>query len=203
MGGESPRTPSPRKRVPWEEYRIRIAEQSAKSPDHFVSDIKLRVFEPSGCSGKAPLATRPHRSDALVVKPLEDRIIETLGDWIWRISNLLITDPSIIDEPEIIKHAKREMLRFNALKYSSHSNSATCPGQSVAEMFAAFGSMRDCEISEATVPMFSQPQTSNPLVPNWSVPARNGAFQRVHELIRSTADSQLVKSKVYERLTKL
>ena len=52
-------------------------------------------------------------------------------------------------------------------------------------MFAAFGSMRDREISEAAVPMFSQVQTSNPLVPNWSFPARDGAFQRVHELIRS------------------
>ena len=50
------------------------------------------------------------------MKPLEDRIIETLDDSIWRISNLLITDPSQIDEPEIVEHAKKEMLRFNALK---------------------------------------------------------------------------------------
>ena len=31
----------------------------------------------------------------------------------------------------------------------------------------------------------SQLQSPNPLVPNWSIPARNGAFQRIHELIRS------------------
>ena len=88
------------------------------------------------------------------MKPLEDLIIETLDDSIWRMSNLLITDPSKIDEPEIVEHAKKEMLGLNASKYSSHSNSAKCPGQSVAEMFAAFGSMRDREISEATAPMF-------------------------------------------------
>ena len=48
------------------------------------------------------------------MKPLEDRIIETLDDSIWRMSNLLINDPSKIDEPEIVEHAKKEMLRFNA-----------------------------------------------------------------------------------------
>ena len=89
------------------------------------------------------------------MKPLEDRIIETVDDSIRRMSNLLITDSSKIDEPEIVEHAKKEMLRFNALTYSSHSNSARCPGQSVAEMFEAFGSMRDREILEATALMFS------------------------------------------------
>ena len=89
------------------------------------------------------------------MKVLEDRIIETVDDSIWRMSNLPITDPSKTDEPEIVEHAKKEMLRFNASKYSSHSNSAKCPGQSVAEMFAAFGSMRDREILEATALMFS------------------------------------------------
>ena len=174
----------PRKRVPQGGYIIHIAEQPTKSPDH-VSGFKLRVFDPSECSGKAPLATRPHQSDALVMKPLEDRIIETVDDSIRRMSNLLITDPSKIGEPEIVAHAKKEMLRFNASKYSSHSNSAKCPGQPVAEMFAAFGSMRDRESSEATAPIFSQLQSSNPLVPKWSIPARSGAFQRFHELIRS------------------
>ena len=100
-------------------------------------------------------------------------------------SNLLINYPSKIDEPEIVEHAKKEMLRFNAVKHSSHSNSAQCPAQSVAEMVAAFGSMRDRDISAATAPMFSQLQSSNPRVPNWTTPARNGAFQRIHELIRS------------------
>ena len=136
-------------------------------------------------AGRAPPTSRPHQTDALVMKPIEDRIIESVEDSIWRMTNLLISDPSKIDEPEIIEHAKKEMLRFNALKYPSHPNSATCPGQSVAEMFAAFGSMRDREISDAIVPMSSQIQSSNPLVPNWSIPARNGAFERVHELIRS------------------
>ena len=65
VGGESPPTSPPQKRVPQEEYRTHIAEQPAKPPDH-VSDFKLRVFEPSECSGKAPLAIRPHQSDALV-----------------------------------------------------------------------------------------------------------------------------------------
>ena len=106
------------------------------------------------------------------MQPLEDRIIETLDDSTWRMSNLLITDPSKIDEPEIVEHAKKEMLRFNASKYSSHSNSAKCPGQSVAEMFAAFGSMRDREISEATAPLFSQLQSPSPLAPTWSLAAK-------------------------------
>ena len=119
------------------------------------------------------------------MKPLEDRIIETVDDSIWRMSNLLINDPSKIDEPEIVEHAKKEMLRFNAVKHSSHSNSAQCPGQSVAELFASFGSMRDRDVSAALAPMVSQLQSSNPLVPNWSIPARTGAFQRIHELIRS------------------
>jgi hypothetical protein len=105
------------------------------------------------------------------MKPLEDRIIETVDDSIWRMSNLLINDPSKIDEPEIVEHAKKEMLRFNAVKHSSHSNSAQCPGQSVAELFASFGSMRDRDVSAALA--------------NWSIPARTGAFQRIHELIRS------------------
>ena len=97
------------------------------------------------------------------MKPSEDRTIETLDDSILRMSNLLTTDPSKINKPAIVEHAKKEILRFNALKYSSHSNSATCPGQSVAEAFAAFGSVRDREISEAAAPMFSQLQSSNPL----------------------------------------
>ena len=81
------------------------------------------------------------------MKPLEDRIIETVDDSVWRMSNILINDLSKIDEPEIVEHAKKEMLRFNAVKYSSHSNPAQCPGQSVAELFVAFGSMRDRDIS--------------------------------------------------------
>lgn len=105
------------------------------------------------------------------MKPLEDRIIETLDDSIWRMSNLLINDPSKIDEPEIVEHAKKEMLRFNAAKHSSHSNSAQCPGQSVAELFASFGSMRDRDVSAALTPMVSQLQSSNPIVPNSSIPA--------------------------------
>ena len=143
-------------------------------------DFKLRVFEPSECSGKAPLAMRPRQSDMLVMKPLEDRIIETVDDSVWRMSNLLINDPSKIDEPEIVEHAKKEMLRFNAAKYSSHSNSTQCPGQSVAELFASFGSMRDRDVSAALTPMVSQLQSSNPIIPNWSIPATSGAFQRCH-----------------------
>ena len=86
-------------------------------------------------------------------------------------ARLLINDPSKIDEPEIVEHAKKEMLRFNAAKHSSHSNSAQCPGQSVAELFASFGSMRDRDVSAALAPMVSQLQSSNPSIPNWSIPA--------------------------------
>ena len=56
--------------------------------------------------------------DAIKLKPLEDRTIINASETEWRMSSLLLKDPTLIEDSEIAERAKAEMIRFN----SRHAN---------------------------------------------------------------------------------
>ena len=82
--------------------------------------------------------------EVIKLKPLEDRIIIDTSETEWRMSRLLINDPSLIEDSEITEKAKAEMIRYN----SRHANNGRTDGRNetgipIGEFFASFGTMQE------------------------------------------------------------
>ena len=80
--------------------------------------------------------------ELIKLKPLEDRIIIDTSETEWRMSRLLVNDPSLIEDSEITERAKAEMVRYN----SRHANNGRTGGMNetgipIGEFFASFGTM--------------------------------------------------------------
>ena len=53
-------------------------------------------------------------NEVIKLKPLEERIIIDTSETEWRMSRMLINDPSLIEDSEISERAKAEMIRYNS-----------------------------------------------------------------------------------------
>ena len=53
------------------------------------------------------------------VRPLSERLIDSVDDAAWGMSKLIISDPKRLKDPEIAGQAKAEMMKFNALSISN------------------------------------------------------------------------------------
>ena len=58
--------------------------------------------------------------DIIKLKPLEDRIIVDTSEVEWRMSRLLLKDPTLIEDSEIAERAKAEMIRFNPRRHANN-----------------------------------------------------------------------------------
>ena len=81
-------------------------------------------------------------NEVIRLKPLEGRIIIDTSETEWRMSRMLINDPSLIEDSEISERAKAEMIRYN----SRHANNGRTGGKNetgipIGEFFASFGTV--------------------------------------------------------------
>ena len=127
-------------------------------------------------------------NEVIKLKPLEDRIIIDTSETEWRMSRMLINDPSLIEDSEISERAKAEMIRYN----SRHANNGRTDGKNetgipIGEFFASFGTMLEQGVHHFN-PSGETPVSdpSNPLQPNWQLAVENGSLTRIHGLIKSS-----------------
>ena len=127
-------------------------------------------------------------NEVIKLKPLEERIIIDTSETEWRMSRMLINDPSLIEDSEISERAKAEMIRYN----SRHANNGRTDGKNetgipIGEFFASFGSTLEQGVHHFN-PSGETPVSdpSNPLQPNWQLAVENGSLTRIHGLIKSS-----------------
>ena len=103
-----------------------------------------------------------------------------------------ISDPQRLEDPEIARKAKAEMMRFNALYKSNGKVSGQFEiGISVAETFASFGNP-GIGGSRQPSPNIRTPvfNPSNPTQPDWAFAFSGGTLERIRGLIQNNyADS--------------
>ena len=164
----------PQKRVAQEEYR--------RPPIACNPAVTMTSSELGQISG-VTLIDIPTNA-AIPVRSLSERLVGPDHSAAWGMSNLIISNPQRLDDPEIAGRAKAEMMQFNAKSKSNGRVSGQFEtGVSVAEMFASFGNPTiGGSRPNIRTPVFNP---SNPTQPDWAVAFSGGALERIRGLIQS------------------
>ena len=168
-------TAPPQKRVAPEEYR--------RPPVVCNPSVGMTSLEFGRVSGDTSTVIRTNVP--IPVRPLSERVIDSVDATAWGISKLIISDPQRLEDPEIAGKAKSEMMRFNAhSKSNGRVRGESETGISVAEMFASFGNPNPGGSQHSTL-RHAAFNASNPLQPDWSSAFANGTLERIRTLIQS------------------
>ena len=167
----------PQKRVAQEEYR--------RPPVVCNPVVAITPSELGRTKGISPSDSVTNVS--IPVRPLSERLIESVDDTTWGMSKLIIADPRRLEDPEIAERAKSEMMRYNTKLASNGRTSGQLEnGVSITELFASLGAAGHRDTAHlASLRLPPSPDHSNPVTFDWKASVESGALGRIRHLIQS------------------